>query len=119
MLSDADLSAMRAEQELWLPGTAVVQTNVPTGDAAGGFTPGWVASGTVACRVMPDTIRSAERELGGAIREPARWVVTMPHDTDVSAQDRIVTAGRVLEVVAVAAATSIQTAVRASCVEVR
>ena len=37
MLTDYETAAMRAMQEEWLPGTAVIQTNVPARDGAGGL----------------------------------------------------------------------------------
>lgn len=118
MLSSGDLAAMRSAQAEWLAGgTAVVQTNVPVSDGAGGYTDGWATVGTYGCRVAP--AGGAERELGGAVRDVAAWMVTLPYDAQVGARDRIVTGGRVLEVVGVAADTTIQTAVRCACVEVR
>lgn len=124
MLTDYETAAMRAMQEEWLPGTAVIQTNVPASDGAGGFEASWSASGTVPCRVsyqaMGSGARGGEVELGAAIRDVAPWIVTLPYDTDVSTADRLVIAGgRVFEVVAVAASVTIQTAVRCACVEVR
>lgn len=123
MLTAADLAAMRADQAAWLVGTAVVQTRVPTSDGAGGFDETWAASGTVACRVSylasQTSIGGGDQVRGAAVRDIAPWTVTLPHDADVSSSDRLVVEGRVLQVVAVAAATSIQTAVRCACVEVR
>lgn len=117
MLTAVDLDWMRSEQAGWLSGTATIQTRVPVSDGAGGFDPGWAASGTVACRVA--TTGGGETLLGDALRDAARWVVTLPHDADVATGDRLITDGRVLEVVAVAAQTTIQTATRCQCVEVR
>ena len=119
MLGADEYAWMRDAQDEWQPDECVVQTATLLSDGADGYDRTWVASGTVACRVMPETIRSGERDLGGAVREPARWVVTLPHDAEVGHGDRVLTAGRALEVVSVAAATSLQTAVRVSCVEVR
>ena len=117
MLTSSDLDWMRAEQADWLASTATIQTRVPVSDGAGGFDPGWTASGTVACRVA--STGGGEALLGQALRDAATRVVTLPFDADVATGDRLVTDGRVLEVVAVAAQTTIQTATRCQCVEVR
>lgn len=99
MLSTTDLTSMRAVAEQALPGTAVINSGTLTSDGGGGYSEAFTASGTVACRVAPVT--GSERELGDRIAADAEYVITLPAETSVETDDRIVTGGVTYNVVAV------------------
>ena len=100
LLSAGELSAMRTVQNETLPGTAVISRNSPTSDGMGGWTDAWAAVGTVDGRVAPASESGAERLVAERITAEDAWVITLPHDTDVTARDRIVIDSRTFEVVA-------------------
>jgi SPP1 family predicted phage head-tail adaptor len=99
MLSNADLASMRATAEQALPGTAVIQGGTLTSDSGGGWTEAFTASGTVSCRVAP--ITGTEREDGARISATSEYVITLPAETTVETNDRIVVAGITYNVTAV------------------
>jgi SPP1 family predicted phage head-tail adaptor len=99
MLSSAQLTRMRAVASRALPGTAVIQGGSLTTDGGGGWTEGFTASGTVACRVAP--ISGIEREQGDRISADAQYVITLPAATSIETDDRIVIAGVTYDVTAV------------------
>lgn len=94
------LQAVRAEAERHMRGTAVIYRAETASDDAGGLTTTWAAAGTVSCAVglyrpgaMP--IEGVAVDQVQAIRY---WLVTMPHDTDVTVRDRLSIAGIEYEV---------------------
>lgn len=99
MLTPADITRMRATVEQALPGTAVIQSGTLTSDNGGGWTEAFTAAGTVACRVAP--ISGTEREIGGRISAEAEYIVTLPAETTVAPDDRIVVGAITYNVVAV------------------
>lgn len=99
MLSDSDIARMRTSAEQALPGTAVIQSGTLTSDNGGGWTEAFTAAGTVACRVSP--ISGGEREIGGRISTEAEYVITLPAETAVETDDRIVVGAITYNVVAV------------------
>lgn len=101
MLTTADLENMRATAERALPGTAVIQNGTLTTDGGGGYTEAFTprVGGTVACRVAPLT--GSERETGDRITADAGYVITLPAETTVETDDRIVVAGITYNVTAV------------------
>jgi len=93
MLTDPEIARMRATAERALPGTAVIKDGTLSSDGGGGntemFTPR--TGGTVSCRVAP--IGGNEREEGGRIAADSQYVITLPAETTVEADDQIVVAG--------------------------
>lgn len=102
MLTAADLASMRAVLEQSLPGTAVIQSGTLASDNGGGYTETFTAAGTVACRIAPVVNRGgAEGETGGRIEADAQYVITLPAETTIETDDRIVADGVTYNVVAV------------------
>lgn len=99
MLTDAELTAMRATAAEALPGTAVIQTHQFTDDGGGGGTVGWTSSGTVDCRIAP--LSGDEREIADRIAEDAEYIVTLPTDASVTVQSRLIVAGGTFNVAAI------------------
>lgn len=101
MLNTADIASMRSVAERALPGTAVIHDSTFSSDGGGGgtdtFTPR--TGGTVACRVAP--LRGLEREVGDRIEAESEYVITLPAETTVETDDRVVVAGVTYNVTAV------------------
>jgi SPP1 family predicted phage head-tail adaptor len=90
---------MRTIAEQAMPGTAILQGGSLTTDGGGGWTEAFTAGGTVACRVAP--INGSEREEGDRISAESQYVITLPAESVVQTDDRIVIAGVTYNVTAV------------------
>jgi head-tail adaptor len=91
LLTDAELTSMRATASEALPGSAVIQTSAYTSDGGGGGSYGWTASGTVACRIAPlNSAGEGESTNGGRISANAEYIVTLPPSTSVDTNSRLV-----------------------------
>lgn len=90
---------MRDVAEQTLDSTAVVQSKTYASDGGGGGTTVWAASGTVACHLSPiPAYENDEREIAERIAADADWIVTVPAETSVTTENRIVTEGKTLNV---------------------
>jgi len=119
VLSAAEITSMRATQEEALPDTCVISRATLTADGAGGQTETWATVATVACRVAAMGGRGAERLIADRLSAVTPYVVTLPAETDVEPEDRIVIGTRTLEVAAVLAIEGWETARRVAAVETR
>lgn len=99
MLTEAELSSMRATAAEALPGTAVISSQSYVSDGGGGGSLSWTASGTVDCRLAP--MRGDEREIGERISADADYIITLPASATVSTDSRIVTGGGTFNVAAI------------------
>lgn len=117
MLTSAEITAMQATCESVMTATAVISRYTATPDGQGGQVQTWANVGTANCHVSPAG-QGSERDLAARPAIVSPWVVTMPHDTNVTPKDRIVTGGRTLEVAAVLAPRTWQLALRVICSEV-
>lgn len=99
LLSSGDLAAMRGVLAESLPETAVIQTRSYTSDGGGGGTLAYTAGGTVDARIAP--LSGSEETIGERLSPNAQWVVTLPANTTVSEDSRIVISGTTYEVEAV------------------
>ena len=82
---------MRTTMVESLAGTAIIQTSAFSSDGGGGGTTTWTASGTVSCRVAPAASAGEdERVLGGRVQPDTQYVFTLPAETSVTEDDRIV-----------------------------
>lgn len=97
--NDADLTWMREEVENTLPDTCNILSVTKTSNGQGGFTQSWgTAVASVACRVDAMKQADAVTVVGEAGRVYNRFVVTMPHDTAITAANRIEANGYTLAV---------------------
>lgn len=103
MISDGELASIRADLDLSLPGTAIVQTEVYASDSQGGGSVTWTAAGTVACRIAPRSALTAgdESEYADRLSAEAEWIATLPAETAVTQKDRLVIEGTAYSVAAV------------------
>ena len=99
MLTDTELSGMRATALDSLPGTAVIETQAYVSDGGGGGSQSWSASGTLACRIAP--LRGDERETADRIAPYADYVITLPFDAGVDTDSRLLIDGDIYDVAAV------------------
>lgn len=90
---------MRATAGSALPGTAVIQVGSFSSDGGGGGSYGWSAQGTVSCRIAP--IRADEREIADRISSDADYIVTLPFDTTLTTDSRLVIDGDTYNVAAI------------------
>lgn len=97
---------MRAASDAALPGTAVLHRNTLSSDGMGGQSSSWAAYGTVACRVAPGGAGGGERIAGGEFQGVAPFVITVPYNTDLTHNDRVVYGGSTYEVLYVDAPRS-------------
>lgn len=114
MLTDAELSWLRAAVEETLPNTCVFYSPTKTSDGMGGNTITWGAVGTVLARIDPVINAYGRENLGAAaIRDYSRFTLTVPHDTTLQANWRVVVNGGTFNVVGVGTANSWALDVRA------
>ena len=72
-------------------GTAIIQREIRVSDGGGGGTVSWVPSGTVSCRVAPIASGGeGEDVVGGRLHPDSEVVFSMPPDTDIDHNCRIV-----------------------------
>lgn len=97
-LGTAEISLMRGTIDSALPGTAVVHTATKTADEMGGFTWAYAASGTVIARLSPNGAAD-EPVVGDRVARVAPYVLTLPAETTIDEDDRVVYDGVTYEVV--------------------
>lgn len=120
MITVAELTAMRAAMTCSFEQTCTIRRPSDVVDSTGGTTRTWADAITVACRIAgEDAVGRSEEDRHGRVEATTRWTVTLPHNTDVRVADRIVTAGRTLEVVRVDDLTALRVSTRVQCTEVR
>lgn len=88
LLSTAELTQMRHTVGAYLPGTAVLQTATRSSDSQGGQFWTYAASGTVDARLSP--ILGGEAEIASRISERNAFVLTIPWETAIDSDDRVV-----------------------------
>lgn len=114
MLSVSDIARIRQAQADALPDSALVYRRSMMGDGQGGQAEHWSEPISVSCRLRPmateDVARYADK-----MTAAGGWVITLPHDTDVAAFDRITVGGVDYRVVGTQVGESWLSAVRAYC----
>src|SRR5262245_27738683 len=111
LMTTSEIASMRSDLEgLSLPDSAVIERPAFTDDGGGGGTTTWAAAGTVACRVSPmaGLGRDPGGETGDRLDESARWILTLPAETDVDTDDRLRVGSRTFNVLAVRAPRSFE-----------
>ena len=90
LFTDADLTWMRATVEETMPDTCNILSVTQTSDGQGGFTETWgTATANVACRVDAQVRSDSDTVVGESERVYNRYIVTVPHDTTVTEENRI------------------------------
>lgn len=121
-LSDRHLAKMRAEVNLLLPGTAIIQSNGGSVNSKGVYVDSWaaVSSGTVACRLDPlSTSQSSDVALlQGQERQTTYWQLTVPYNAPLNADNRVVIGSTTYSVVSLYDVPSWNVSTRAIVAEV-
>lgn len=119
MLSAAELAQLRDDFEALMPDTCVIwRDTITAGPFSAGGSATASAAGTTICRVRPGFYPPFEGAASGQPQAPTNWIVTVPHDTDVRSDDRIVYQGRVFHPMAGLGAKSNDITKRVMCTEV-
>jgi len=90
-LTDAELTAIRADIEDLLPDTGYIIAVTETADGLGGQSIGTSIAGTVSCRLDPkiiNTLNSGEEMVGAAVESFHRWILTLPYNTTIAANNQ-------------------------------
>lgn len=94
-----ELIWMRDEVEKTLPDTCNILSLSATPDGQGGFTETWgTATASVACRVDAVITSNSDTVVGEGERVYTRLIVTVPHDTTITEENRIEANGYTLDV---------------------
>jgi hypothetical protein len=89
LLSDAELAQIRADVSLLLPDICDILSPAGTADGCGGNTDAWgTASAGVACRLDP--IRGNEQVAGAAPQAFYQYMLTLPHGTAITTENKVV-----------------------------
>lgn len=114
LLSAAEMAVIRETAELAMPDTCTIQTRTET-NTKGSVVVSYASTYTgVKCRVMPVNRSTDESVIGLKITDQAEYVLTVPWDQAIAAQDRIVFGTDTYEVIQVHDQHSYRTARRAS-----
>lgn len=96
-LAAAELASMRAALLASLPDRCTIRRNSPTSDGQGGETEAWGDGVSYACRLVRRAVR--ETREGDRPAGEGRWLLLLPFDATVRAQDRVEIRGTEYEVV--------------------
>ena len=88
MITTSELTWMRTTEEQAMSSTVVIYTPIYTAGALGNTVQTWVASGTVACDIWP--INSSERSSGNQEISQGMFYVSVPYNTSVTVESRLV-----------------------------
>ncbi len=87
-LTSAELASMQEAIDDLLPDTCNLLTSTYAADGQGGGALTWgTATASVSCRL--DYVRVNERTTAGALQPFTGWVLTLPHDTIITAAYRV------------------------------
>ncbi len=70
-----------------MPDVCEIQSSADTSDSAGGYTPVWTTTSTVACQVSDVSAREAE--IASKLSEVVDFAITVPAETAITAVNRI------------------------------
>ncbi len=121
MLTERELNEMRATARSVLPSQAVILSPTRASDGQGGYTLTFLPVGTAIARLASDTNRGSnngETTVGDRLAEVTSWILTLPHDQQVDAKDRVTYEGRTFEVAEVLSWRPWEISKRARCIEV-
>ena len=117
MLTAEELAAMKLMQESALPDTCMRTRTPLVSDGMGGQKEGTPVMACYACRLSNRGVPSQYEAMGAALGQQL-WMVTLPCDADVIAEDVLTIGAQTMRVLGIASGGEWQTATRAVCVEV-
>lgn len=114
VVTDSELTKMRAMADDYFPDTCTIQTRTETVDGLGGVVHTWANTYTsVACRLDPVYADRSERVSSGVLEGESAWMLNIPYDQAISVEDRVIHDGKTYEVAAVVDTQSYRTIRRA------
>ena len=119
MITADQLDEMRETLEESLVDTAVLQESSWEPDGMGGGTTTWVAAGTVSCRVAPARAGEGEVVEGGRVQPDHEHVVTLPAETTIDEDMRILVGGSTYSIVSLSVPHTMAISCRANVKEVK
>lgn len=120
MLTSAELARMQDDLEAaTLPDTCNILSLTRTSDGEGGWSESWgTATASVKCRL--DSLASrglisaaAEQVQAASLKPYNAWILTLPHDTTITEQNRVEVGSTTYNVISVDAGKSWEANVRA------
>ena len=87
-LSASDMTQIRSDIARMLPDTCNILSGTLTSDGQGGYTEVW-GTATVGAKCRIDKRTGREALAGGAVQTFGSWVLTLPHDTTITAASRV------------------------------
>ncbi len=118
MLTDAEITSMRASVAQALPDDVTIQAVTRTVDAAGGWSEVWSTSGSAKGRLASEARFSREGDVSARLSAISSFRVTLPALTAVTPANRLVVSGKTLEIVEVLDAGAWELATICHCAEV-
>ncbi len=88
MLSDQEVSKLRAAQESNLPLTAYIQELQAVSDGAGGYDKAWITVSTVKARIG-EPKGEMEKQVAAQMKSGIATMITLPASTELSEAARI------------------------------
>lgn len=116
MLTDAQMTAMRAAQEAAMTQTATITRLTKSSDDMGGYTQE-TSTATAACRIAPTLNMPDATIYAGRLQEGLPWRVYFPTGTDVLEGDRLTVGSKDFEVLGILAPHTYETATCCVCAE--
>lgn len=117
MLSDGQITRMRATAERALTDTCAVQRKTTVSDGGGGTTSTWGPHlASVRCRLSP-AAGGEDGVTGARISDESTHIVTLPAGTDVTEADRLVISGQTFEITLVRTRGRFEITRRVECKE--
>lgn len=115
MLTSGDLTAMRDALEDLMPDAANILSATQTSDGQGGWSTTWgTVTAGVKCRLDRSGQQPSESVRSAALLPFSQWILTLPHDTTITEQNRVEVGSLTFNVVSVDAGKSWTASVRAT-----
>lgn len=118
MLTQTELTNMRAVLTLSLPQSCEIRRELETTDEQGGGVPAPELVATSVCRFAPGGQLPTIQRLGEELVSVREWIVTLPWGTDIKQGDLITVDGRTFKTVADGTSRVWGIDTRARCIEV-
>lgn len=98
LLSSTDLSWMRSTEEQAMSSTAIIQAPTYTSGAFGSVIQSYIAVGTVTCDIWPISKNDREKSSGNQEISKGEFYISVPYNTSVTVENRLVIDSKTYEV---------------------
>lgn len=93
MITNSDLTWMRATEELAMSSTAIIKSPQYSAGAFGSVLESYVATGTVSCDIWPIAKNDREKSFGNQELSKGEFYISVPYSTSVTITDQLVIDG--------------------------